>query len=82
MKQRFGSPERHRSPAGECREARPDCGFELGCQPLGRSHLQNETEHEHGVLQRESTRGFQLPHLTAWTRFDANCKPYFVMFEK
>lgn len=61
MKQRSGSPERRRSPAGGCREARPDCGSELGCRPPGTSHLQDETEHEHGgALQRESTREFQM----------------------
>lgn len=59
-KQRSGSPERHRSPAGGCREARPDCGSELGCRPPGKSHLQDETERKHGELQRESTREFQM----------------------
>lgn len=47
MKQRSGSPERHRSPAGGCTEARPDCGSELGYRPQGTSHLQNEAERRH-----------------------------------
>lgn len=50
MKQRSGSPERRQSPAGGCREARLDCGSELGCRPPGTSHLWDETEHECGPL--------------------------------
>lgn len=42
-KQRSGSPERRRSPAGGCRAARPDCGSGLGCRPPGTSRLQDET---------------------------------------
>lgn len=60
MKQRSGSPERHQSPAGGCREARLDCGSERGCRPPGMSHLWDETEHECGALQKESTREFQM----------------------
>ncbi len=60
MKQRSGNPERRRSPAGGCREAHPDCGSEPGCRPPGTSHLQDETEREHGELQKESTREFQM----------------------
>lgn len=60
MKQRSGSPERHRSPAGGCREARLDCGSELGCRPPGMSHLQDESQEEHGALQRQSTREYQI----------------------
>lgn len=79
MKQRSGSPERPRSPAGGCREAHPDCGSELGCRPPGTSHLQDETVHEHGALFKGKVQGnFRvLPHLTAWTQFEANRKPYF-----
>lgn len=79
MKQRSGSPERHRSPAGGCREARPDCGSELGCRPPGTSHLQDETVHGQGALYKGRVQGdFRwLPHLTAWTQFEANRKLYF-----
>ena len=64
MKQRSGSPERHQNPAGGCREARLDCGSEHGSQPPGTSHLQDETEQEHGALRRESTREFQIAAAT------------------
>lgn len=78
MKQRSGNPERRRSPAGGCREARPDCGSEPGCRPPGMSHLQDETEREQGELQKRVQGNFRwLLHLTAWAQFDANCKPYF-----
>ena len=79
MKQRSGIPERRRSPAGGCREARPDCGSELGCRPPGTSRLQDETEQEHGALCKGRVQGnFRwLPRLTAWTQFDANYKTYF-----
>lgn len=84
MKQRSGSPERRRSPAGGCREARPDCGSELGCRPRGTSHLQDETEHGHGALCKGRVQGDfrQLPHLTAWSQFEANDKPYFSCVRK
>lgn len=80
MKQRSGSPEKHRSPAGGCREARPDYGSEHGCRPPGTSHLQDETVHGSGALYKGRVQGnFRwLPHhLSAWTQFEANRKPYF-----
>lgn len=80
MKQRSGSPEKHRSPAGGCREARPDYGSELGCRPPGTSHLQDETVHAWGALYKGRVQGnFRwLPHhLSAWTQFEADRKPYF-----
>lgn len=53
MKQRSGIPGRLRSPAGGCREARLDCGFEHGSRPPETSHLLDETEQEDEAIQRE-----------------------------
>lgn len=73
MKQRSENPGRRRSPAGGCKEARPDCGSELGCRPPGTFHLHGETQ------RRETQPGnfrCTLP-LTARPRRDANTKPDF-----
>lgn len=50
MKQRSGSPERRRSPAGGCRAARPGCGSGLGCRPPGTSRLWDETMQRGSVV--------------------------------
>ena len=55
MKRRSGSPERRRSPAGGCREARPDCGSEHVCRPPGTSRLRMKREHR--ALQRGENKG-------------------------
>lgn len=44
MKRRSENPERRRNPAGGCKEARPDCGSELGCRPPGMFRLHGETQ--------------------------------------
>lgn len=72
MKQRSENPERRRSPAGGCKEARPDCGSELGCRPPGTFRLHGETQ------RRETQPGNfrRTPPLTARTR-RYNAKPDF-----
>lgn len=60
-KQRSENRERRQSPAGGCREARPDCGSELGCRPPGMFRLRGETLNRGAVLcKRERSGEFQM----------------------
>lgn len=71
-KRRSESPERRRSPAGGCREARPDCGSGLGCRPPGMFRLRGGTLNRGGVMckkEREAGNFTCMPPQTAPTRF-------------